>query len=62
VAKGWDQTAWVDIEKGLRFLIGIDLDVLIRNLLKLKRNPDTLNEGAIGTKSISDSMYIQGTM
>ena len=41
--RGW---AGVELEEGLSFVVGIDLDVLVWDLLFLKDKPHALDEGA----------------
>jgi len=53
VAEGGDETARVDVEEGLRFLVGVDFDVLVGDLLVLEGYPDALDEGAGGVSWLS---------
>jgi hypothetical protein len=46
VAECGDQAAWVDVEKGLRFLVRVDFDVLVRDVFVFEGDPDALDEGA----------------
>ena len=46
MAQRRDKTAWVDVEEGLRFLVGVDFDVLVGDLLVFEGYPDALDEGA----------------
>ena len=46
MAESGDETARVDVEEGLRFLVRIDFDVLVGDLLVLEGYPDALDEGA----------------
>lgn len=48
MAEGGDETARVDVQEGLRFLVRIDFDILVRDLLVLQGYPDALDEGAGG--------------
>lgn len=48
MAEGRDETAGVDVEEGLWFLVGVDFDVLVGDLLVLEGYPDALDEGAGG--------------
>jgi hypothetical protein len=46
VAKCGNQAAWVDVKKGLGFLVRIDFDVLVGYALVFKRDPNALDEWA----------------
>jgi hypothetical protein len=46
VADGGDETARVDLEERLRFLVGVDFDVLVGDGFVLEGDPDALDEGA----------------
>jgi len=46
VAEGGDKTARVDVEEGLGFLVRVDFDVLVGDLLVFEGYPDALDEGA----------------
>jgi hypothetical protein len=46
VAESWHETAGVNVEKGLGLLVGIDFDVLVRDLFVFERDPDALDEWA----------------
>lgn len=41
-----DETTRIDVQQCLRFLVGIDLDILIRDALRFQSNPDPLHEWA----------------
>lgn len=41
-----NKAARVNVEQGLGFLVGVDFNVLVADLLVLERNPDALDEGA----------------
>lgn len=45
MAQSGYETARVDIEEGLGLLVGIDFDVLVRDLLVFEGDPDALDEG-----------------
>jgi hypothetical protein len=40
------ETPWVQVEKRLWFVVGIDFDVLILDALLLESDPNSLNKGA----------------
>lgn len=40
------QAAWVELEEGLGFVVGVDLDVLVGDLLFFEHEPGSLDEGA----------------
>lgn len=48
MAQSRHQTPWIDVEKGLRFSVGVDFDVLVGDALVLERYPGALDEGAEG--------------
>ena len=56
MAEGGHETARVDVEEGLRFLVGVDFDVLVGDLLVLEGYPDALDEGAGGVSGLSVRM------
>jgi len=48
VAQGRNEAARVDVEERLRFLVGIDFDVLVGDVLVLEGDPYALDEGTVG--------------
>lgn len=59
MADGGDEAAGVDVEEGLGFLVGVDFDVLVGELLVLERDPDALDEGAAWVSDGSDVMIVK---
>jgi hypothetical protein len=47
VAQGGNKAAGVDVEEGLGFLVRVDFDVLVGELLVFKGDPDALDERAV---------------
>jgi hypothetical protein len=62
VADGGNEAAGVDVEEGLRLFVGVDLDVLVGDLLVFEGYPYALDEGAGTVSMVSmtlwDCMYI----
>lgn len=52
----WDETAGIDIEQRLGFLIRINLDVLIWDAFKFERYPRSLDEWA-NTHRLTDVIF-----
>lgn len=47
VAQGGNKAVGVDVEEGLGFLVWVDFDVLVGDLLVFKGDPDALDKGAV---------------
>lgn len=54
MAEGGDEAARVDFEEGLRFLVRVDFDVLVGDVLEFEGDPDALDEG---TRSFVSEKY-----
>lgn len=46
VLESGDQTSGVQREEGSGFVVGVDFDVLVRDLFLFEEGPDSLDEGA----------------
>jgi hypothetical protein len=40
------ETAWVQIQEGLRFVVWVHFDVLVQDAFLFERDPDALDKGA----------------
>ena len=58
ILQGWDKSSWVELEVPFRFGVRIDLNILVVQLLALKRDPDSLYERTVAMSELSASFLI----
>lgn len=62
VLESGDQTSGVQREEGSGFVVGVDFDVLVRDLFLFEEGPDSLDEGAAVLTIMSETLLLREWM